>query len=374
MTVLVSPNPECPESTFPIPSRRAQEMPVHPRSDLSIRPGVELIQLSQNESALPLQPSWMDAAIRAANASAAYPDPECHALRAAIAETFTLDKERILCGAGLMECLQTLALAYLETGDNVVIPEHAFVFFRQVAQFAGAEVKLVPERDLRVDVPAILREVDGSTKMVIFANPGNPTGTYLRKETIQELASRLPSTTLLVIDEAYAEFVDDDIYRSLFDLTESGNVIVLRSFSKMYGLAGFRVGWAYGPRAVVNTARRIQVPVTVSSVAQSVAAVAVKDQSTVYAFKREMLALKRSFIDSLRQLERITPLESETNFVLVRTESEADARSLDAFLRQHGIVLRQQTAVGLGNYLRATIGTEKQMRIVASTIIEWCRA
>ncbi len=354
------------------PSRRAMETPSYVRSDVSVKPGVELIQLSRNESAMSLQPHWLEAAARAVSTGSAYPDSNCTLLRQAIAETFYLEEERIVCGAGLMECLHSIALAYLDPGDKVVIPEHAFSFFRQATQLAGARVKLVPERDLRVDPNSILQAVDESTKMVIFANPGNPTGTYLSRKCLVQLHSQLPPTTLLVIDEAYAEFVADDRYESLFDLTDSGNVVILRTFSKMYGLAGFRVAWAYCPPDSVEYLRRIQVPAIVNSVAQAIASVAVRDQVCVRSHKREMIGTRRRFIDGLMHLGRVSPVESETNFVLLRTNSEEEARNLDAFLRWHGIVLRHQAGVGLGDCLRATIGTEEQMRFVASKIIDWC--
>jgi histidinol-phosphate aminotransferase len=151
-------------------------------------------------------------------------------------------------------------------------------------------------------------------------------------------------------------------------------VIVLRSFSKMYGLAGYRVGWAYCPGVVVDYVRRIQVPAIVSVVAQCIATVAIRDQSPVHSFKQEMLTVRRRFIDRLARLARISPVESEANFVLLATESEIEAQNLDAFLRQRGVVLRQQTEVGLGNCLRVTIGTEEQMQFVASTILDWCRS
>ncbi len=342
------------------------------RSDLSVRPGIPVIQLSKNESAMPLPPHWVQAAAQAVAAGASYPEPECRDLRLAIAETFCLDERRIVCGAGLMECLQSIALAYLDPGDKVVIPEHAFAFFRNVTQLAGAQAILVPEKDFHVDIDSILRGVDESTKMVIFANPGNPTGTYLSREYIVRLRLQLPPSTLLVIDEAYAEFVRDDLYHPLFDLADWGNVLILRTFSKTYGLAGFRVAWAYGPPEIVEYLRRIQVPAIVSSVAQAIAAVAVRDQEYVCSFKREMIAIRRRFIDKLVTLPRISHRESETNFVLLRTKSEAEARSLDTFLRQHGIVLRRQTGVGLGECLRASIGTEEQMQFVAARIAEWC--
>ena len=364
---------EAVQVTSPRPSRRASKMPCHTRSDFSIKPGADSIQLSRNESAIRLPPAWMEAAFRAASAAVAYPDPECKLLREAIAETFCLDSRRIICGAGLMECLQTLALAYLDPGDQVIIPEHAFAYFRQVSELVGADVKLVPERDLRVDVNCIVQSADESTKMVIFANPGNPTGTYVCKQCIVDLRLRLPATTLLVIDEAYAEFVCEDRYEPLFDLTDSGNVIVLRTFSKMYGLAGFRVAWAYGPQAVVDNVLRIQMPAIVNSVAQCIAAAAVRDQSYVHSFKHEMLKIKSHFIGQLKGLRGISPLESETNFVLLRTNSEAEAQALDEFLREHGVVLRPQGAVGLGECLRATIGTEDQMQYLAATIREWCK-
>src|SRR4051794_2959539 len=359
-------------AAFPSPSRRAMESSPHARSNHSVKPGVELIQLSQNESAMRLQPHWIEAAARAASAASAYPDPDCKLLREAIAVTFRVDEQRIVCSAGLMDCLQSIALAYLDPGDRVVIPEYGFPFFRNVAQLAGAEVVLAREQDLRVDISSILRAVDESTKMVIFANPGNPTGTYLCRECLVQLRSRLPEETLLVIDEAYAEFVGEDRYQPLFDLTDSGNVIVLRTFSKMYGLAGFRVAWAYCPSILADYLRRIQTPAIVNSIAQAVATVAVRDQVSVQSFKREMLGTRRRFIDRLAQLPRLSPLESETNFVLLGMRSEGEAVNLDNFLRQHGIVLRRQMAVGLGNCLRVTVGTDEQMEFVASKLIEWC--
>jgi len=344
----------------------------HVRSDVSLRPGVELIELSRNESAMAIPPHWLQVAVRAASAALAYPDPDCKLLRKAVGETLRLDPQRIVCGAGLMECLQSIALAYLHPGDKVVIPEHAFAFFRSVTQVAGARVTLAPEKDWHVDVDSILQAVDESTRMVIFANPANPTGSYLPRRSILELRLRLPSDTLLVIDEAYADFVGEGRYEPLFDLTHSCNTIILRTFSKAYGLAGFRVAWAYCPLTLIEELRRIQIPAIVNSIAQAIATVAVQDQVSVASFKGEMIATRRRFIDRLIGLDRVLPLESETNFVLLRTSSEAEAQSLDAFLRYHGIMLRQQMAVGLGNCLRVTIGTEKQMQIVASRIVEWC--
>jgi histidinol-phosphate aminotransferase len=344
----------------------------HVGPDISVRPGVELIELSRNESAMAIPPHWLQVAVRAASAGLVYPDPDCKVLRRAIAETLRLDAQRIVCGAGLMECLQSIALAYLHPGDKVVIPEHAFPFFRSVTQLAGARVTLAREKDWHVDVASIVQAVDESTRMVIFANPANPTGSYLPRQSILDLRLRLPADTLLVIDEAYAEFVGEQRYEPLFDLAHSGNTIVLRTFSKAYGLAGFRVAWAYCPPTLVEDLRRIQIPAIVNSIAQAIATVAVQDQASLACFKREVIATRRRFIDRLVGLDRILPLESETNFVLLRTSSEGEAQSLDAFLRHHGIVLRQQMAVGLGDCLRATIGTEKQMQVVASRIAEWC--
>jgi histidinol-phosphate aminotransferase len=341
-------------------------------SEVSAVPAVELIELSKNESAMAIPPHWLQVAVRAASAASSYPDPDCKQLRQAIAGSLDIDAQRIVCGAGLMECLHSIALGYLRPGDKVVIPEHAFAFFRSITEAAGARATLVRERDWHVHIGSILEAVDESTRMVIFANPANPTGTYLSRQTIVELRSRLPAQTLLVIDEAYAEFVGDDRYEPLFDLADSGNTVVLRTFSKAYGLAGFRVGWAYCPSTFVDCLRRIQVPAIVNSVAQAIATVAIQDQVSVASFKREMLASRRRFVENLIGLDRILPLESETNFVLLRTRSEGEAQNLDAFLSHHGIILRRQTAVSLGHCLRATIGTDKQMQIVASRIIEWC--
>jgi histidinol-phosphate aminotransferase len=363
---------ETAETSCLTPSRRAIETPPYLRADLSVNPGLPILQLSKNESAMPLPSRWLDAAARAIGAANTYPDPDCRQLRRAIAETFCLDEQRIVCSAGLMECLQSIALAYLDPGDNVVIPEYGFAFFRNVTELAGAQVTLASEKGFQVDADSILQAVTDRTKMVIFANPGNPTGTYLSRRSICELRSRLPASALLVIDEAYAEFVREERYEPLFDLTNLGNVIVLRTFSKTYALAGFRVGWAYCPPGLVEYLRRIQVPAIVNSVAQAIAAAAVRDQDYVCTFKHEMRGIRDRFVQRMTRLHRISPVASETNFVLLRARSEAEARSLDGFLRQHGIVLRRQTAVGLADCLRASVGTEDQMRFVADKIVDWC--
>ncbi len=335
-----------------------------------LEPQSQLIRLARNESAIPIPAAWMETAAESLRSVMRYPDPECSVLRRAIADALGLDENLIYCGAGIFECLQTLALAMLDSKDSVVIPQHAFFFFRHISELARAQVRLAPEQNLTVDIESILDAVDGSTRLVMLANPGNPTGTYIPKRLIVELRSRLASSVLLVVDEAYADFVRDEQYQPLFDVAGRG-VLVLRTFSKLYGLAGCRVGWCYGPADVITALRRIQVPVIVNSVAQAIACSAVRDREFANFCRQSMFAGRQRFIERIRPLQRVHPVESETNFVLLETSSESESEDLDEFLLERGIVLNRKLLAGLDHCIRATIGTESQMEFVASAITEW---
>lgn len=328
----------------------------------------EPIHLARNESSQPLNPEWLKAAYQALTSINRYPDPECSTLRAAIAARFELEPARIAFGAGLFELLQRLAFALLRPGDDILIPEHAFFFFRHISDLAGAGVKTAPETNFKVDVSGLLSAVTPNTRMVMVANPANPTGTYIRKSELLSLREQLPAGVLLVIDEAYAEFVDPVRYEALFDVPD---LITLRTFSKMYGLAGCRIAWGYLPHPIVSEVRRFQPPAIVNSIGQALAASAVQDFFSVARYRELLNSTKSSFLANLAACNGVTVIPSETNFVLLALESHRLAMQLETELRMRGIVVNSEMPEGLKSCLRVTIGTPQQMGIVASVIGSW---
>lgn len=240
-------------------SPRIAAMAAYVLPELKVAAGVRLRSLAQNESALPPSPAALQAATSAVTRAALYPDPDWWALRDAIANVHGLDAGSILCGSGSMDLIAALASAYLDAGDRALTTRHGYLFFRTAARLAGAEVDLAPEPELTVDVSALLRAVTPHTRVVFVANPGNPTGTHITREALLTLRAGLPDEVLLIIDEAYGEFADEPGER-VFDLVAGGDTVVLRTFSKAYGLTGMRVGRGVFPPGVAREVRKIQLP------------------------------------------------------------------------------------------------------------------
>ena len=240
----------------------------------------DVVKLSSNENPLGPSPAAIDAARAAASEMHLYPNTDHAGLRAAIADVHGLDPDRIVCGVGSDEIIHWLCQAYAGPGDRVAHTAHGFLMYPISARAAGAEPVAAPERDRRVDVDALLDVVDGTTKLVFIANPANPTGTLLRGQDVTRLADGLPDGCLLVLDGAYAEFAED-FDGGLRLAAERPNVVATRTFSKAYGLGGMRVGWAYGPRAVIDVLGRVRGPFNLSGVALAAAEAAMRDRDHV---------------------------------------------------------------------------------------------
>jgi histidinol-phosphate aminotransferase len=321
----------------------------------STLPGIEKpIKLASNENALGASPAALQAFIDAASKSHLYPEGSAAVLRRAIGARYGLDPDRIVCGAGSDEIFHLLGQAYLTAGDEIVQSAHGFLVYRIVAQTAGAVVRSAPDRDLTVDVDAMLALVTPKTKIVFLANPNNPTGTYLPFSEVRRLHAGLPEHVLFVIDAAYAEYVRRNDYEAGVSLvSEYDNVVMTRTFSKIHGLAALRLGWAYAPAAVVDVLNRIRTPFNVSTAAQMAGVAAIEDTDFV----------ERTIEHNARELERVaqaltalgipvTP--SVGNFVLAHFPGKAKA--VDAFLRSRGLIVRMVAAYGLPDALRITIG------------------
>lgn len=361
------------EHLRPEPRPGILEIEAYAPGKSTVPAGVKLHKLSSNET--PLGPSEAaQAAIRAvADHMEFYPDGQASALRQAIADVYGLNVANILCSNGSDELLGLLAQAYLKAGDEAVFTEHGFLVYRIQTLAADGVPVVVPEKDETADVDAILAAVTARTRIVFIANPNNPTGTYLPIDELRRLHAGLPSNVILVIDAAYAEYVRRNDYEAGIELVASAeNVVMTRTLSKIYGLAGLRIGWIYAPAHIIAMLDRIRGPFNVNAMAIAAGAAAVRDRAHI----ERAVAHNDLWLDWVsRELGalglRVTP--SVGNFVLVHFPDAPgkSASEADAFLTARGFVLRRVSGYGLPNALRMTIGSEEANRGAVAALREF---
>jgi histidinol-phosphate aminotransferase len=332
-----------------------------------------VMKLSANECALGPSPRVVEALRSSAPLVHRYPDGDAWALRQAIGHRFDLDPERIVCGAGSDELIQLLLRAYAGPGDEVLHTAHSFLMYRLGALSVGATPVAAPERDLRADVDALLARLTSRTRMVFLANPNNPTGSYLSADELAQLHAGLPQDVVLVIDAAYAEYVRRNDYTTGLELVERAeNVVMTRTFSKLFGLAALRLGWLYAKPAVIDVLHRVRGPFNVSAPAQIAGIAALEDlehQERSRAHNDRWLPwLARALADLGL---RVHP--SIANFVLVEfeVEGERSAAAASAWLESQGIIARPMGAYGLPQCLRISIGLEAENRAVVASLREF---
>ncbi|MGE5270142.1 MAG: histidinol-phosphate transaminase [Thiohalocapsa sp.] len=334
------------------------------------------IRLASNESALGPSPKAIAAYRGLADEIHRYPDGGAVALRAAIGRHHGLDPDRIVCGAGSDELIGLLIRAYVGIGDEVLYSRHGFLMYPIGAKSVGATPVAVPERELTADVDGFLARVTEKTRIVFIANPNNPTGTYLSADELARLHAGLPRHVVLAIDAAYAEFVNRNDYEPGIALVNrADNVVMLRTFSKIYALAGLRLGWAYCPPAVADVLNRIRGPFNVSAAALAAGVAAVEDVEALARARGHNERWLPWLSERLKALGlKLTP--SVGNFVLAGFPDDP-ARNADtafAFLQRRGILVRQMGAYGLPAHLRITIGTGEEMETVAAALAEFIKA
>ena len=334
------------------------------------------VKLSANENILGCSPLAKAAFIEAAEHLAAYPDGRGGALRRAIAERFGLEEPRLILGTGSDEIFAMISQVFLGEGDNVVQGEFGFGAYAIAARANEAEVRFAREPNYRIDVDAMLAEVDERTRIVWLANPANPTGTFISADEVRRLHGELRPDILLVLDGAYAEFVDDPTYDVGLDLArEAENVIVTRTFSKIHGLASLRVGWAYAPQAVAEAIERVRLPFNTSIAAQSAAIAALGDEEFQERSREHIRRWRPWLTQQLGGLGlEVTP--SEANFVLIGFPSQPGrtAAEAEAFLASRGLIVRGVGGYGLPDHLRVTIGLEAHNRAVIDALADFLKA
>ena len=368
---------ECADMTAkaPVPKPGILDIQAYVPGESTVPGGLKPIKLSSNETPLGASPKAVAAYKALADELALYPDGAATALRSAIGRTYGLDPARIVCGCGSDELLHLLTHAYAGPGDEVIITEHGFLVYKIATLANGATPVIAPEKDFRTDVDALLARVTPRTRIVFLANPNNPTGTYIPIDEVRRLHAGLRPDTLLVLDAAYAEYVRRNDYEAGIELVATTqNVVMTRTFSKIYGLAGLRLGWAYCPAAIADVLNRIRGPFNVTSAAIAAGIAAIEDTAHIERSVAHNDKWLPWVTDEISKLGfKVTP--SVGNFVLIHCDAEGarSAQAADEFLKSRGIIMRRVGGYALPHALRMTIGTEEDNRAVVAALADFVK-
>jgi histidinol-phosphate aminotransferase len=338
--------------------------------------GVAVHKLSSNENPLGPSPAAIEAVRDVAARLEFYPDGSATKLREAIAEAYGLNPANIVCSNGSDEIISLLGSTYLQPGDEGIFTEHGFLVYRICIQAAGGVPVVAKETNETANVDAILAAVTAKTKVVFLANPNNPTGTYLPFEEVRRLHAGLPKHVLLVIDAAYAEYVRRNDYEAGIELvSNSQNVVMTRTFSKIHGLGGARIGWAYAPTHIVDALNRVRGPFNVNAAAIAAGVAAMRDRAHVQRTVEHNEKWRSWLSAELATLGlRVTP--SVGNFVLIHFPEggKHSAGAADDYLTARGYILRRVAGYGFPNALRMTVGTEEANRGVVAALTEFLKS
>ena len=320
-----------------------------------------VIKLSANESALGISDRAKKVLKNFNSNISKYPDGKFVELINAISKKYNCDENKIICGSGSDEIIQMLCQLFLNKGDEVIVPQYSFLMYRIYAKIVGAKVIYSKEKNFKISTKEILKKVSKKTKIVFLANPNNPTGTYISKKDLLELRKKLSQNILLVLDDAYFEYMINKDYKPGIDLFKNkSNVFILRTFSKIYGLAALRVGWGYGDKKIIKELYKIKPPFNVNKFAQVCAKESLKDSKFVKkSIKHNIFWCKRI----KKELEKynISTNDIGPNFFLLNFKKcKLSADKVEKKLEDYGIILREMKSYGIKNCLRLTIGNNKE--------------
>ena len=338
----------------------------------SIKNFKNIVKLSANESALGPSPKVKKIIMKNNLNFSRYPDGNSKELKKQISKKFKCDENKIICGAGSDEVIQMLCQLFLDSKSEVIVPEFSFLMYRIYSKITRARVIFAKEKKFKISIPEILNKVTSKTKIVFLANPNNPTGTYLDKYQLLELRKKLRKNILLVVDDAYAEYMKNSDYKSGLEIFKNqNNVFILRTFSKIYGLASLRVGWGYGPRKIIDALNLIKPPFNVNEVAQFAAIESLKDTKFISRSVKHNLFYASKIKKFLEQY-KIYSNEISANFLLLDFSlCKFKAENFYRKLKKKGIILRStEYGYKIKNRLRLTIGSRndnlKFMNVVKS--------
>jgi histidinol-phosphate aminotransferase len=325
------------------------------------------IKLSANESALGPSPKAKKEYIKISNSFARYPDSDGMFLRETLSKKFKLDKNKIILGSGSDQIFELICKAYLKKDDEVIVPKYSFIIYRIYSKMSGAKIIYSKEKNFTVSVEDILKKVTKKTKIVFLANPNNPTGTYVSKKNLLFLRKKLRSNILLVVDDAYFEYVKQKDYSSALKLFSNyKNVVITRTFSKIYGLAGLRVGWGYGSKEIIGALNKIKPPFNVNKAALFSASAAVKDDVWLNKEIKHVNNWNTKMFNEFKKM-KIETNKSYSNFLLVNfNKVKINSSKVFKLLAKAGILVRKMDVYGIKNSLRITIGKSEENRKLIS--------
>jgi histidinol-phosphate aminotransferase len=328
----------------------------------SIKKLKKIVKLSANESALGPSPKAKKIILKKNISFFRYPDSKAKELRGQIAKNFKCDKDKIICGAGSDEVIQMLCQLFLNPKDEVITPQFSFLMYRIYSKIVGAKVIFAKEKKFKISISEILKKVTKKTKIIFLANPNNPTGTYLNKFELIDLRKKLRKNILLVVDDAYAEYMRNTDYKSGLDLFKNKkNVFILRTFSKIYGLASLRVGWGYGPKEIIDALNLIKPPFNVNEIAQMAALQSLKDKKFLSrSIKHNIIYANK--LKSFLSKYSIHSNDVSANFLLLNfSKCKLKAKYFYEKLKLKGIILRStDDGYKIKNMLRLTIGSKTE--------------
>ncbi len=327
------------------------------------------IKMSANESALGPSPRAVKEYNKVSRNFKRYPDSNGNSLKDVIAKKFKIDKNRIILGSGSDQIFELVCRAYIKKGDEVIVPKYSFIIYRLYSKSNGAKIIYSKEKDFTVSVKDILSRVTKKTKVVFLANPNNPTGTYVKKQELKVLRKKLRNDILLVIDDAYFEYVKQKDYSSGLELfSKYKNVLVTRTFSKIYGLAGLRVGWGYASREIINILNQIKPPFNVNRPALFAASAAIKDNKWLQKETKHINKWSKLLFNTFKKM-KIATNESKVNFLLVNFDKvNISSNKVFQKLAKAGILVRKMDIYGMKNSLRITIGKNKENKKLIFTL------
>lgn len=355
-----------------IPSPQSSLLKINPYipGESKLNTEKKIIRLASNENPLGASPKAKEAYLNVKNEFFRYPDAPSQTLRNTLAELYNLSSNQLICGNGSDELIYLLARSYAGEGDEIVFSQYGFAMYKIAALAAGATPIEVPAKEnLQQDLDHILQKITPKTKLIYLANPNNPTGEMIDKKTIEDFHKNIPENVILVLDSAYSEYIDDPSYSSGMDLISNhSNIVMLRTFSKLYGLAGLRIGWAYGPLEIIDVLHRARSPFNVNLPAQTAAEAALSDYEFIERSKKINNSGLINLKEALENLDLIV-YPSGGNFFLVEfpDNPKYTASQANDWLKNDGILVRPVGPYGLNNHLRITIGLDDEIdRLVLS--------
>jgi len=344
-------------------------VPGKPVEEVKRQLGLEkVIKLASNENPLGPGPRAIEALTAMAGKAHIYPDGSCYRLKQALASHLEISEDQLITGNGSDEIIKLIAEAFLNPGDNVVLSRTTFSEYQYATRLMAGEEKYAPLKQFRYDLDEMARLVDERTKLVFICNPNNPTGTSVDGETLHRFLERIPDRVLVIVDEAYYEYVDDPLFPDSLEFISKGyNVVVLRTFSKIYGLAGLRIGYGVGRPEIVDMLQRVREPFNVNAFAQEAAIAALTDEDHVQKSRRLVQEGKRFLYSQFSQLG-LSYVPSQANFVLL--DVERDCREVFERLLQRGVIVRSCDIFGLPQHVRVTIGRRAENELFIKELAE----